>query len=110
MLCCVTFESILAFVDKCHSRYLPCSSDGLEYALAVAEDLVDFFEVKTVSLWEEEIHGYTTASVLPFNCKTRSHSNSHGKMRKKFVHAKTRKYRHPMVEKAIGVISATMKL
>ena len=36
--------------------------------------------------------------------------NLHGKIRKKFVHAKTTKYRHPMVEKAVGVTSATMKL
>ena len=34
----------------------------------------------------------------------------HGKIRKRFVHAKTTKYRHPMVEKAVGVTSATMKL
>jgi hypothetical protein len=34
----------------------------------------------------------------------------HGKIRKKLVQANTRKYRHPMVEKAVGVTSATMKL
>lgn len=64
MLCCIAFEPILAFVDECYSRYPPCSFDGLEYILTVTEDLVDFFEVKTVGLGEEEIHGYTSASVL----------------------------------------------
>jgi hypothetical protein len=33
-----------------------------------------------------------------------------GKTRRKFVQAYTTKYRHPMVEKAMGVISATRKL
>ena len=33
-----------------------------------------------------------------------------GKTRRKFVQAYTTKYRHPMIEKAMGVISATRKL
>jgi hypothetical protein len=64
--------------------------------------------MKPVCLWEEEVHSYDHGQLLVTLIE--GLSGLHGNMRKKFVHAKTRKYRHPMVEKAVGVTSATMKL
>ena len=42
-----------------HSERLPrqpvCHFNGVEYALALSEDLVDFLELKVAGLWEEEV-------------------------------------------------------
>lgn len=85
-----------------------CDLDWVKDAFTLSEDLVNFFEVKTVRFWKQEIHScepsqITLTSQEGLGCL-------HGSMRKKLVHAKTRKYRHPIVEKAVGVTSATMKL
>lgn len=80
----------------------------MENAPAFFEDLIYFFKVKPVGLWEEEIHTYERSQIV-IKADT-GISDLHGNIRKKLVHAKTRKYRHPMVEKAVGVTSATMKL
>jgi hypothetical protein len=80
----------------------------VENAFAFSEDLVYFFEVEPVSLWEEEVYTYQRSQI--FVQAAIGSSDLHGNIRKKLVQAKTRKYRHPMVEKAVGVTSATMKL
>jgi len=101
-------------VATSHSKRLLRQSvrdfNWMEDALALSEDLVDLLELKVAGLGEEEVD----------NCRSRSDDDSRqrcakgmflrGKMRRKFVQAYTTKYRHPMVEKAIGVISATRKL
>lgn len=64
--------------------------------------------MKPIGLWEEEIDTCERSQIVVK--ATAGIRDLHGNIRKKLVHAKTRKYRHPMVEKAVGVTSATMKL
>jgi hypothetical protein len=80
----------------------------VENAFAFSENLIHFFKVKPVGLWEEEIHTFERSQIV--STETERMSDLQGNIRKKLVHANTRKYRHPMVEKAVGVTSATMKL
>jgi hypothetical protein len=80
----------------------------VENAFAFSENLIHFFKVKPVGLWEEEIHTFERSQIV--STETERMSDLQGNIRKKLVHANTRKYHHPMVEKAVGVTSATMKL
>lgn len=83
----------------------------MEDTLTLSEDLVDFLELKVAGLWEEKIDDCTFRSdnvSRAVRCVTGMFLR--GKIRRKLVQAYTTKYRHPMVEKAIGVISATRKL
>lgn len=93
------------------SRQAVCDLDRVEDTLTLSEDLVDFLELKLAGLWEEKIDDCTFRSdnvSRAVRCVTGMFLR--GKIRRKLVQAYTTKYRHPMVEKAIGVISATRKL
>lgn len=57
-------QAIPISCDECLSWQTVCDFHWIEDASALSEYLIGFFKVKTIRLWEEEVNGCISGSVI----------------------------------------------